>query len=79
MGFVADHTINDMRTDFLKLGGPADVGFFVEAGHQFDDDRDFLAVLCGAQERLHQYGICSGTVNGHFDRHNLRVDTRLVD
>ena len=47
---VADDAINDMGADFLQLGRPADIGLLVEARHQFDDDSDFLAVLCGADQ-----------------------------
>jgi hypothetical protein len=47
---VADDAIDHMGADFFQLGCPADVGFFVEARHQFDDDGDFLAILGGADQ-----------------------------
>ena len=77
--FVADDAVNDMSADFFELGGPADIGFFVEARHEFDDDGDFLAVACGAQQRLHQHGIRSGAIDGHLDGNDLRIGGSLVN
>ena len=76
---VTDDAVDDVRTDLLELGRPADVGFLVEARHQFDDDGDLLAVLGGAQQRLHQHRVGAGTVDGHLDRHHLRVGRRLLE
>ena len=71
--------VDDMRADFFELGRPTDIGFFVEAGHELDDDGDFLAVLRGAQQRLHEHRIRTGAVDRHLDGDNLRIGRRLID
>jgi hypothetical protein len=68
VGLVADDAVDDMGADLFQLGRPADVGFLVEARHQFDDDGDFLAVLRGADQRFHQHRVGAGAVDGHLDR-----------
>ena len=68
-----------MRADFLELGCPADVRLLVEARHQLDDDGDFLAVLRGADQRLHQHRIGAGAIDGHLDRDHLRVGGRAIE
>ena len=75
---VTNHAVNHMRANLLQLGRPADIGLLVKAGHQFDDDRHLLAVLCRTQQGLHQDGIGAGAVNGHFDRDYLRVRCSLI-
>jgi hypothetical protein len=79
VSFVADHAINHMGADFFQFGGPTDIGFFVKACHQLDNDGDFLAALGGADQRLHQYRVGAGAVHRHLDCHDMRVIGRLVE
>ena len=76
---VADDAVDHVRADFLELARPADVGFLVEARHQLEHDRDFLAVLRGADQRLHQDRVGAGAVDRHLDADDLRVGCRLVE
>ncbi len=43
VGLVADHAVDHVRADLLQPRGPVDVGLLVEARHQLDHHRDFLA------------------------------------
>ena len=40
---VADDAVHHVRAGFLQAGREPDVRRLVEARHQLDDDRDFLA------------------------------------
>jgi hypothetical protein len=78
VGLVADDAINDVGADLLELGCPADVGFFVETGHELDDDGDFLAVLGGADQRFHEDRVGAGAVHRHLDGDHGGVGGRLA-
>ena len=67
-----------MSTNFFQLGCPADIGLFIEARHQFDHNGDFLAILRGADQGLHQHRVSAGAVNRHFDRNHLRILDCLI-
>ena len=76
---VTDDAIYHVRADLLEFGGPADVGFFVKACHQFHYYRHCLAILRGADERFHQYRIGAGAVHRHLDGDHAGVDGGLAE
>ena len=49
---VAHDAIHDVRARFLQPVGKLDVGFFVEARPQLDDDRDILARVRSGDQRI---------------------------
>ena len=73
VGLVTHHAIDHVHAHFFQLGGPVDVGLFVEAGHQLQHDGDFLAGAGGFHQRFHQHRIGAGAVDGLLDGHDLRV------
>ena len=76
---VTDDAIHHVCADLLEFGGPADVGFFVKACHQFHYYRHCLAILRGADERFHQYRIGAGAVHRHLDGDHAGVDGGLAE
>ena len=44
VGLLAEDAVGDADACILELAGPADIGVFVEARHQLDDDGDILAL-----------------------------------
>ena len=73
VGLVTHHAIDHVHAHFFQLGGPVDVGLFVEAGHQLQHDGDFLAGAGGFHQRFHQHRVGAGAVDGLLDGHDLRV------
>jgi len=53
--------------------------FLVEARHELDHHRHFLAGLCGVDEGLHDHGVGARAVHGLLDRDHLRISRRLAD
>ena len=78
VGLVADHAIHHVGSDLFKSGGDREIGFLVEARHQFHDDGDLLALSGGAQQVFHQHRVGSRAVHRHLDRHHLRIIGRLL-
>ncbi len=78
MGLVAENAVDHVGPGGLQPAGDVDVRLLVEAGHQFHHHRDFLALLRRPQQRLHQHGIDAGAIDGHLDRHHLRVVRGLL-
>jgi peroxiredoxin Q/BCP len=68
-----DHSIDDVDAGFLEASGPEDVIGLVEAGLQFGDRGDLLAVSHGAHEGAHDAGIPAGAVEGLFDGQHIGV------
>jgi len=63
----------------LHLAGPSDVICFIEAGFQFDEDRDLLFITGGGDEGVQEGGIPAGPIEGHLDREDLRIDSSLLE
>ena len=79
VGLVPDDAVHHVGADFLELRSPFYVRLFVEAGHELNHNRDFLAVAGGLEQCLHQFGIGTGAVHRLLDRDNIRVAGRLLD
>ena len=73
VGFVAEHAVDDMGADFLQARGDIEIRFLVETRHQFDHHRHFLTRARRAQQVFHQHRACAGAIDGHLDRHHLRI------
>jgi hypothetical protein len=76
---VPHHAVHHVRPDFLEARGPIDVRLLVEARHQLDHHRHFLAGLRGVDEGLHDHRVGAGAVHGLLDRHHLRIARGLAD
>ncbi len=77
VGLVAHHPVHDMGTGFLEAVGERDVGGLLEARHELDDDRDFLARTGGVDERVHDGRVRPGPVQRLLDREHLGIGRRL--
>ena len=71
--FESHEAIDDVNACLLHFPGPRDVVGFIEAGFQFDKDRDLFFVVGGCNQGVEDRGIATGTVKGHFDGEDLRV------
>ena len=69
----SEHAVDNLRARVLELLGPVDVRFFVEARHQLDDHRHFLAARGGLHQRLHQRRIDTGPVDRLLDRDHVGI------
>ena len=78
VGLVAHHSVHDVRAGLLQPVGERDVGGLLEARHELDDDRDFLARAGGIDERIDDGRVRSGPVQRLLDREHLRVGRRLA-
>ena len=63
VGLEAEDAVEDLHAGVFELAGPADVGGLVEAGHQLDDDGDFLG-LRGVGEGAEHGRVFAGAVEG---------------
>ena len=75
----ADQPVDDVRAGPLQLAGPDDVGLFVEAGLDLDQDHDLLAALGGPDERLHQRRVAGRPVQRLLDRQDIGIVGGLGD
>ena len=75
----AEHAVDDLRARVLELLGPVDVRFLVEARHQLDDDRHFLAAPRRLDQRLHQHRVDARAVDRLLDRDDVRIVGRAAD
>ena len=73
VGLESGNAVDDIDAGLAHEAGPLDVGGFVEAGLQLDDDGDLLAVLGGVDERGDQGGVGAGPVEGLLDRQGVRI------
>ena len=76
---VAHHAVDHMRPDLLETLRPVDVGLLVEAREQLENDGHFLSAARGRDQDVHQFGLGAGAVDGHLDRHDRRVASRLLE
>src|SRR5262249_33243468 len=75
----AEYAVDHLRAGALETLRPVDVSFLVEARHQLDDDRDFLAAARGLDQRFHQHRADSGAVHRLLDRDYVGIIGRLAD
>ena len=61
VGLEADDAVEDLHAGVFHAARPADVGGFVEAGHELDDQRGFLGGR-GFDERLEHGRVLAGAV-----------------
>ena len=74
-----EHAVDDLRAGALQPLGPVDVRLLVEARHQLDDDRDFLAAPRRLDQRFHQHRVDAGAVDGLLDRDDVGIVGRAAD
>jgi hypothetical protein len=79
MRLEAEDAVHDLRAGVLEPLGPVDVRFLVEARHQLDDDRDFLAALRGLDQRFHQHRVDARAIDRLLDRDDVGVVGRAPD
>jgi hypothetical protein len=63
----------------LHLAGPSDVIGLVEAGFQLDEDGYLFFVAGGGDEGVEEWGIPAGSIEGHLDCEDLRIDGSLFE
>ncbi len=68
-----------MDARLLQLPGPGDVGLFVEAGLELDEDGDLLAPLGRPDERFDDGAVARRAVQRLLDRQHLGVDGGPLD
>ena len=73
VGLVAHHAVHHDGAGFLQTPGPFDIGLFIEAGAQFHDGSDFLAIACGRFQVVENFRLGAGAVQGLLDGQHLRV------
>ncbi|MDQ0775695.1 hypothetical protein QF026_004161 [Streptomyces aurantiacus] len=78
VGLEADEAVDDVAARLLQLLGPLDVGLFVEAGLDLDQDQYLLAGFGGLDERVDDRGVAGGPVQGLLDGEDVRVLGRLL-
>jgi hypothetical protein len=61
----------------LHFAGPGDIIGLVKAGFQLDENRNLLFVAGGGDEGVEEGGVPAGSVEGHLDREDLRIDGSL--
>ena len=79
MHFEVLHPVDDGAARLLQDGSKIHVVLLVEAGAQLDDDGDFLAVLAGALQRLHDAGMAVEAVDGDLDGDDALILRALVE
>ena len=79
MGFIADNAIHHYRTGFLQHVGNHDIGFFVEAGTQFNDRSDFLAITRRFSQYLHNFRVRTTAIQGLFNCQHMRIFGRFFE
>ena len=75
----AEHAVDDLRAGVLQPLRPVDVRLLVEARHQLDHDRHFLAAARRLDQRLHQHRVDAGAVDGLLDRDDVGILGRAAD
>ena len=73
MRLQAEHAVDDLRAGVLQPLRPVDVRLLVEARHQLDDDRHFLAAPRRLDQRLHQHRVDAGAIDGLLDRDDVGI------
>ena len=73
VGLEADHAVDHHRTGRLQTAGQLQVGLFVEPRAQFDHRGDFLAVTRRIHQRIDDFRVGAGAVQGLAHRQYVRV------
>ena len=73
MRLHADDAVHDVHACLLHAARPLDVGLFVEARLQLDDDGDLLALLRRFDQRVHHRALVAGSIDRLLDREHLGV------
>ena len=73
------HAIDNVGADLFELGGPGEVGLFVEAGQQFDNHGHLLAALGRIDQVLHQHRVGAGAIHGLLDGDDVGVGCGLIE
>ena len=73
VGLQAEHAVDDLRPGLLEPLGPVDVRFLVEARHQLDHDRHFLAAARRLDQRFHQHRVDAGAIDGLLDGDDVGI------
>ena len=79
MGLQSYQAIDNMGAGFFQTAGPEDVVLFIEAGFQFYQYRDLLAVFRSPGQRRHNGRIAADAVQGLLDGQHLGVVGRIAD
>src|SRR5262249_3142631 len=58
---------------------PLNVLLFVEARLELDQNRDLLAVFCRARQDRDDRGVGTGSIEGHLDREDVRIDRGIFE
>src|SRR6478672_12609582 len=77
--FQSDYAVDDVSPGFLELPGPANIGGLVEAGAQFHQSGDLLAVIGGFDQRLDYGRTTAGAIQRNLDRKHLRIGSGTLD
>ena len=75
----AEYAVDDLRARLLEPLRPVDIRLLVEARHQLDDHRHFLAATSGIDQRFHQHRVDAGAVDSLLDRDHVGVVGGLAD
>ena len=75
----ADQTVDDVHAGVFQAPRPGDVVRFVEPRLDLDQDRDLLAVLRGARERLDEGAVAARAVQRLLDGEHLGILGRFLD
>jgi hypothetical protein len=71
--FESGNSVNHDGPGLFELGCPGDIAAFVEAGFQFYQNRNLLAVPGSQFQGLDDRRITAGAVQGGFYRKDLRI------
>ena len=78
VGLEAEDAVEDLDAGVFEVARPADVGGFVEAGHEFNDDSHVL-VLRGIDERLEDGRVVAGAIQSLLDGEDARIGGARLD
>ena len=67
MDFQIHQAVDDVNAFTLQLSGPLDVALFVEAGFQFHQHCNLLAVVDGFEQGLDYRGVVAYAIESDFD------------
>ena len=79
VGLEALHAIDDLRAGALEFVGAVEVAGLVEAGLEFDEHGDVLAVFRGLDEGVDDAGLAGGAIEHLLDGDDVGIDRGLLD
>ena len=71
--FESDEAVHNVCASLLQPVGQGNVGCLVEARHEFDDDRHFLAGSSGSHQVVNNGRVGAGSIQRDFYRENIVV------